>query len=102
KSTNILCCAAEPCARHKTGILKEFCFFLCVFECTFGCNCTHFLFLLQISDICMIPIKETRARIYQMMRDNYLVLEEVPKHNDQSGRSLIYLWSTQMIAVRRH
>jgi len=46
----------------------------------------------QIANFAMLPMKDTRERLYKMFKDNYVQLQEVPKTVDHSPLRTFYLW----------
>eukprot|EP00299_Pterocystis_sp_00344_P016550 c829_g1_i1.p1 GENE.c829_g1_i1~~c829_g1_i1.p1 ORF type:complete len:417 (-),score=128.82 c829_g1_i1:16-1266(-) len=53
----------------------------------------------QIADFAMLPIKECRERLFQMLKANILSLQEIPKSADRAPSRTIYLWKVQLGAV---
>lgn len=48
----------------------------------------------------MIPVKDARELLYTMYRSNWVRLQEVARTPDVSNAKKIYLWSTDVEAVR--
>ncbi|KAK3241678.1 hypothetical protein CYMTET_48583 [Cymbomonas tetramitiformis] len=46
----------------------------------------------QISDMAMLPIKETREILYKLLKAGYVTLQEVAKTADHNPQKTFYLW----------
>jgi DNA-directed RNA polymerase III subunit RPC3 len=49
----------------------------------------------QISELAMIPVKDTRDRLYKMLSKDVVQLQEVPKSADHQPNKTFYLWSVR-------
>lgn len=49
----------------------------------------------QISELAMIPVKDTRDRLYKMLSKDIVQLQEVPKLADHQPAKTFYLWSVR-------
>ncbi|XP_049849583.1 DNA-directed RNA polymerase III subunit rpc3-like [Schistocerca gregaria] len=49
----------------------------------------------QVSEMAMIPIKETRDCLYKMLSQNYVQLQEVPRTSDHRADKMFYLWNVR-------
>jgi len=48
----------------------------------------------------MLPLKEVRERLYKMLAQNYVQLQEVPKSNDHAPQRTFYLWNVNLLEVK--
>jgi len=54
----------------------------------------------NISELAMLPLKEVRERLYKMLSQNYVQLQEVPKSNDHAPQRTFYLWNVNLNEVK--
>jgi len=54
----------------------------------------------NISELAMLPLKEVRERLYKMLAQNYVQLQEVPKSNDHAPQRTFYLWNVNLLEVK--
>ncbi|MCO5574253.1 hypothetical protein L7F22_028035 [Adiantum nelumboides] len=56
----------------------------------------------QISDIALVALTETRDRLYKLLKEEYLQLQEVSKAADHAPSKTIYLWRVNYPSVVEH
>jgi DNA-directed RNA polymerase III subunit RPC3 len=50
----------------------------------------------QVADMAMIPLKDARARLYQLTANDYIQLQEVPKSADHSPHHTFYFFGVRL------
>lgn len=53
----------------------------------------------QVADFGMLPVKDTRELLYQMMRDGFLSLQDIPRSADRAPSRSFYTWRVDLQAV---
>ncbi|KAI5072187.1 hypothetical protein GOP47_0012293 [Adiantum capillus-veneris] len=56
----------------------------------------------QISDTALVALTETRDRLYKLLKEEYLQLQEVSKTADHAPSKTIYLWRVNYPCVVEH
>jgi DNA-directed RNA polymerase III subunit RPC3 len=51
----------------------------------------------QIAEFSMLPLKDCRERLYQMLKFNFLALQEVPRANERTPSRTLYLWKVRSL-----
>jgi len=57
-------------------------------------NEKHYMEENAISDIALLPVRETREKLYRLMRDRLVLMQEVPRTSSHEPKSTTYLWTT--------
>jgi hypothetical protein len=57
--------------------------------------------VLQIADMALIPVTETRERLYKMLSCEFVHLQEVPRTADHAPSRTFYLWSVRIEPIKR-
>ena len=53
----------------------------------------------QIADMAMMPLKDTREILYRLLKEEYIVLQEISKAADHAPSRTFYLWHAKVISV---
>ena len=53
----------------------------------------------QIADMAMMPLKDTREILYRLLKEEYIVLQEISKAVDHAPSRTFYLWHAKVISV---
>ncbi|KAL6048239.1 hypothetical protein QOT17_021178 [Balamuthia mandrillaris] len=54
----------------------------------------------EIADLSLIPLSETRERLYKMLSTGFVHLQEVPKGSDHMPSRTFYLWSVRIPEIK--
>lgn len=53
----------------------------------------------QIQQHALLPMKETREKLYELLKHNLLQLQEIPQTNERAPSKTFYLWQVNMLQV---